>query len=115
MAASTATTSWHSDAVSRSGSHPSHLLTAWYTSVSQTEWTGPDHLKSVFGSVDFVADNRAIFNVGGNNYRVIARFAYAFKTAQIKFVGTHAEYNLVDAVTVGNPNESQKRTRKGKG
>jgi mRNA interferase HigB len=90
-------------------------LTAWYTSVSQTEWTGPDHIKSVFGSADFVADNRVIFNVGGNNYRVIARFAYAFKAAQIKFVGTHAEYNLIDAATVGNPNVAQKRTRKGKG
>ena len=90
-------------------------LTAWYTSVSQTEWTGPDHIKNVFGSADFVADNRVIFNVGGNNYRVIARFAYAFKAAQIKFVGTHAEYNLIDAATVGNPNVAQKRTRKGKG
>ncbi|GEL44587.1 hypothetical protein MEX01_51780 [Methylorubrum extorquens] len=90
-------------------------LTAWYATVTKTEWTGPAHLKAAFGSADFVADNRVIFNVGGNNYRVVARFAYAFKTAQIKFVGTHAEYNLIDAVTVGNPNEKQERKRKGKG
>ena len=90
-------------------------LSAWYTAVSLVEWTGPDHLKSAFGSADFVADNRVIFNVGGNNYRVIARFAYQYKLAQIKFVGTHAEYDLVDAVKVGNPNERQERKRKGKG
>lgn len=90
-------------------------LTAWYTAVSQVEWTGPDHIKSVFGSADFVSDNRVIFNVGGNNYRVIAHFAYVYKSAQIKFVGTHAEYDVIDAATVGNPKEPQKRTRKGKG
>ncbi|OAH29757.1 addiction module toxin RelE [Methylorubrum populi] len=90
-------------------------LTAWFAAVTKTEWTGPAHLKAAFGSADFVADNRVIFNVGGNNYRVIARFAYVYKTAQIKFVGTHAEYDLVDAATVGNPNEKQERKRKGKG
>lgn len=89
-------------------------LSAWYATVTKTEWTGPDHIKTVFGSADPIADNRIVFNVGGNNYRVIARFAYAFKVAQIKFVGTHADYNLVDATKVGNPNEKQKRTRKGR-
>ena len=79
-------------------------LTAWYATVTKTEWTGPAHLKAAFGSADFVADNRVIFNVGGNNYRVVARF-----------VGTHAEYDLIDVVTVGNPNEKQERKRKGKG
>lgn len=84
-------------------------LLAWYTAIKNVEWTGPQHLKGAFGSVDFVADNRAIFNIGGNKYRVVARFAYAFKTVQIKFVGTHADYDLIDAATVGNPKVKQGR------
>lgn len=99
------------------GIHPQSQgpLSAWYATVSKTEWTGPDHLKSVFGSADLIADNRVVFNVGGNNYRVIARFAYSYNVAQIKFVGTHAQYSVTNAVTVGDPNSKQKRTRKGRG
>jgi mRNA interferase HigB len=50
--------------------------------------------------VDFVGDNRAIFDIGGNKYRLIAHFAYPFKTALIKFVGTHEEYDRIDPETV---------------
>jgi mRNA interferase HigB len=95
------------------GKHPQAKapLQAWHTAVKGVEWTGPQHLKEKFGSVDFVSDNRAIFNVGGNKYRVIARFAYEFKTVHIKFVGTHAEYDTVDAATVGNPKAKKERRK----
>ena len=63
------------------------------------EWTGRP--KSAFGNnVDFVGDNRAIFDVGGNKYRLVVHFSYKFKTALIKFVGTHEEYNGLNAETV---------------
>lgn len=50
--------------------------------------------------MDFVGDNRAIFDIGGNKYRLIAHFAYPFKTALIKFVWTHEEYDRIDPETV---------------
>ena len=50
--------------------------------------------------MDFVGDNRAIFDIGGNKYRLVVHFSYTFKTALIKFVGTHEEYDGIDAETV---------------
>lgn len=55
----------------------------------------------MFGAnVDFVGDNRVIFDIAGNRYRLIVRVSYRFKVVQIKFVGTHAEYDRIDAETV---------------
>lgn len=75
-------------------------LEAWYRSVRQAEWTGPQDVRADFNSADFVADNRVIFNVGGNNYRVVVRVSYTFKQVLVKFVGTHAEYDEIDATTI---------------
>ena len=58
------------------------------------------HKAQFGGNVDFVADNRAIFDVGGNKYRLITFIAYKFGHMYIKFVGTHAEYDKIDAETV---------------
>lgn len=76
-------------------------LGTWYQIVSKGDWGGPADLKAAFGNnVDFVGDNRAIFDIGGNKYRLIVRFSYKFKSALIKFVGTHEEYSSVNAETV---------------
>jgi mRNA interferase HigB len=76
-------------------------LGTWYEIVSKGDWSGPAELKKAFGNnVDFVGDNRAIFDIGGNKYRLVVRFSYTFKTALIKFVGTHAEYDGINAETV---------------
>lgn len=50
--------------------------------------------------MDFVGDNRVIFDIGGNKYRLVVHFAYKFKAAMIKFVGTHEEYNSINPETV---------------
>lgn len=72
-------------------------LRAWYAVVSKAEWTGPADVKAMFGAnVDFVGDNRLIFDVGGNRYRLIVRISYPFKRVLVKFVGTHAEYDRID-------------------
>lgn len=81
--------------------HAEFPLGAWYQVVSKGDWSSPADLKAAFGNnVDFVGDNRAIFDIGGNKYRVIVHFAYKYKTALIKFVGTHDEYDKVDAEKV---------------
>lgn len=75
-------------------------LTAWYKTVSQAEWNNVAEMKATFRSADVVSDNRVIFDVGGNKYRVIAHVAYRFKKVLIKFVGTHKEYDAIDPETV---------------
>ncbi|WP_375167506.1 type II toxin-antitoxin system HigB family toxin [Bradyrhizobium sp. CCGUVB4N] len=76
-------------------------LGTWYEIVSKGDWKSPADLKQAFGNnVDFVGDNRAIFDIGGKEYRLVVHFSYKFKKALIKFVGTHEEYDGIDAETV---------------
>lgn len=71
-------------------------LTAWYHAVSKADWSGPADIKAMFNSADFVGDNRIIFNIGGNKYRLVVHVAYKFRRVLIKFVGTHKEYDKID-------------------
>ena len=76
-------------------------LTAWYQVVDKAEWKTPADIKAQFGAnVDFVSDNRAIFDIAGNKHRVIVHVSHTYKRVLIKFVGTHAEYDRIDAETV---------------
>ena len=76
-------------------------LEAWYTLASKATWETPADIKAMFGTnVDFVGDNRVIFDIGGNKYRLILHIAYRFKSALVKFIGTHDEYDKIDAETV---------------
>ena len=76
-------------------------LRAWYAVVSRAEWSGPADVKRQFGTtVDFVGDSRIVFDIGGNKYRLIVHVAYSFRRVLVKFIGTHAEYDKIDAETV---------------
>ncbi|MBY0324860.1 MAG: type II toxin-antitoxin system HigB family toxin [Reyranella sp.] len=76
-------------------------LEAWFADVRHADWDGPADIKADFGStVDFVADNRVIFDIAGNKYRLIAHIAYRFKRVLVKFVGAHAEYDRIDPETI---------------
>jgi len=77
------------------------LVRVWYALASNAEWGGPADIKRQFGaSVDFVGDNRVIFDLGGNKYRLILHVTYAYKRALVKFIGTHAEYDKINPETV---------------
>ncbi|CAN7439970.1 type II toxin-antitoxin system HigB family toxin [Phenylobacterium sp. LjRoot164] len=75
-------------------------LTTWYKLARAAEWSTPHDVRETFGSADFLTDNRVVFDVGGNNYRLVARISYPFKQVLVKFVGTHAEYDRIDATSV---------------
>ncbi len=76
-------------------------LRAWHAVVSRADWAGPADVKAMFGTgVDFVGDNRLIFDIGGNKFRLIVHVAYAYRRALIKFVGTHSEYDRINPETV---------------
>ena len=76
-------------------------LETWYHLTKAGMWEGPADVKRDFGiSVDFVANNRAVFDIKGNDYRLIGEINYRAKAVYIRFLGTHAEYDRVDAATV---------------
>lgn len=76
-------------------------LRAWFSAASKARWRGPHDVKRQFGgTVDFVADNRLIFDAGGNKYRLICHVSYDFGRVLVKFVGTHAEYDRINPETV---------------
>ncbi|HEY5209657.1 MAG TPA: type II toxin-antitoxin system HigB family toxin [Stellaceae bacterium] len=76
-------------------------LRAWYGMVASAEWSGPADVKAMFGTnVDFVADNRVIFDIGGNKFRLVIHIAYRYRRVLVKFVGTHREYDKIDAATI---------------
>jgi len=76
-------------------------IRAWFAVASNARWKGPAEIKRQFGTtVDFVGDNRVIFDLGGNKYRLIVHVSYAFGRMLVKFVGTHAEYDRIDPETV---------------
>jgi mRNA interferase HigB len=75
-------------------------LKAWFHEARQAEWSSPDELKKRYPSASIVNRNRVVFNIKGNRYRLIAMINYHYKTVYIRFIGTHAEYDAVDASTI---------------
>ena len=75
-------------------------LQAWYADVKHANWKSPTDIKKIYRNASFVANNRVVFNIMGNKYRVIIAVQYKFRIVFIRFVGTHQEYDHVDAATV---------------
>jgi len=76
-------------------------LSVWYALSSKALWQSPADVKLMFGnSVDFIADNRIIFDIGGNKYRLIVHVAYPYKRVLVKFIGTHKEYDTINPETI---------------
>ncbi|MCF8297866.1 MAG: type II toxin-antitoxin system HigB family toxin [Saprospiraceae bacterium] len=77
--------------------HPAcelQLLT-WYKVVKNINWNSFDEIKTLFGSADYVGNNRVVFNIKGNEYRLIAKFNYEKGWVFVRFIGTHAEYDKI--------------------
>lgn len=72
-------------------------LNEWYHFCSKQSWKTPQDVKNTFRSASFLANERVIFNVKGNDYRIICAMDYSRQTMFIKFVGTHKEYDRVNA------------------
>lgn len=75
-------------------------LEAWFATAKAAQWTTPQDIKDQFRSADFLGDNRVIFDIGGNKFRVVVRVSYTFKQVLVKFVGTHAEYDKINAESI---------------
>lgn len=77
-----------------------HQLKTWYQEADAAIWTGPRDIKRYYPSASFLADNRVVFNIKGNHYRLIAKVNYLYKMVWIRFIGTHTQYNQVDASNI---------------
>ena len=75
-------------------------LEEWFTKVKRAEWTCFADMKQMFNSVDSVRNQHYVFNIMGNNHRLIVVVKFTIKTVLIRFIGTHAEYDLIDAKNV---------------
>jgi len=75
-------------------------LRAWVHIVRGADWSKPSDVKQVFRSADILKNGRAIFDIGGNKYRLVTAIHYRGKRIYVRFVGTHAEYDRIDVETV---------------
>jgi mRNA interferase HigB len=68
-------------------------LRPWIKEAETVTWSKPQEIKKHYSSADFLANNRVIFNIGGNNYRLVIVVIYKAETIHIDRIGTHAEYS----------------------
>ncbi len=72
-------------------------LKTWYETVKSLKWKSPNDVKKIYANASILHDNRVVFNIKGNSYRLIVKFNYERGWAFIRFVGTHAEYDKINA------------------
>ena len=75
-------------------------LMAWYALASRSQWRSPSDIKEAYRNASFTANNRVVFNIKGNDYRLVVLVRYDKVLLFVKFVGTHAQYDKIDASTV---------------
>jgi len=75
-------------------------MKAWFREVSAASWMGPAQIRAAYPSASFLSDNRVVFNIRGNHYRIVVRINYAYGLVWIRFAGTHAEFDRIDATKI---------------
>lgn len=76
-------------------------LKAWHHEVERASWQGPNDVRELYRTADFIANGRIIFNIGGNKYRLVVQVKYGpLFLVYVRFVGTHQEYNRIDVTKV---------------
>ena len=82
--------------------HPdsSTALQTWFHDVERSNWNSPADIKAAYQNASFVGNNRVIFNIKGNHYRLVVVVIYLYGVVYLRFVGTHEEYNRIDVTTI---------------
>ena len=75
-------------------------LEAWHEEVLKADWSNPQELKAQFGNASILQDSRVVFNIKGNEYRLIVKINYSYRMVYVRFVGTHKMYDDINAVTI---------------
>ena len=82
--------------------HPAaaNALDTWYKICKDSSWKNHAALKDIFLSADYIGNERYVFNIKGNEYRLIAMIHFDIRTMYIRFIGTHEEYNKIDCFKI---------------
>lgn len=82
--------------------HPDarQALQAWYRDAKQARWPTPADIRNVYRNASFVGPNRVVFNIRGNQYRLVVAINYAHGIVYIRFIGSHQDYDKIDAATM---------------
>ncbi|TVQ05279.1 MAG: type II toxin-antitoxin system HigB family toxin [Balneolaceae bacterium] len=75
-------------------------LKAWFSETENSSWKSPADIKKKFPHASILSHNRVVFNIKGNNYRLVVKINYDYGQVFIRFAGTHAEYDKIDATTI---------------
>jgi mRNA interferase HigB len=75
-------------------------LQAWYALASRAQWKSPSDIKSAYRNASFLANNRIVFNIKGNDYRLVVLVRYDKGLLFVKFVGTHSQYDKINVSAV---------------
>jgi len=75
-------------------------LKSWYQEADRSVWQSPKDIKREYPSASILPNNRVVFNIKGNSYRLIVKISYAYQMVWVRFIGTHTEYDKVDALTI---------------
>ena len=70
---------------------------AWYRQVLAADWSKPSEVKADIGTASILKDGRVVFNIAGNKYRIVVWINFPFRVVYIRFIGTHSQYNRIDA------------------
>ena len=75
-------------------------LEAWYYEANHAHWASPAEVKDQYRSASILKNNRIVFNIAGNKYRLVVRINYSSKNVFMRFIGTHPEYDKIDAEVI---------------
>ncbi len=75
-------------------------LKAWFNDTYRSNWQTPSDIKRIYANASIVANNRVVFNIKGNRYRLVIHIRYDISIGVIRFIGTHEEYDKIDATTI---------------
>ena len=78
----------------------STALLEWYHELEKADFKNFNELKKVYDNASLVGDDRAVFNISGNKFRLIVRIVFEYKAIQVKWFGTHAEYDKIDVESI---------------
>ena len=82
--------------------HPDaqQALQAWYRDAKRAAWKTPADIRNVYRNASIVGNNRVVFNIRGNQYRLVVAVNYTSSILYIRFIGTHQDYNKIDVTTI---------------
>ena len=75
-------------------------IAAWFAEALDAQWTTPAEVKAKYGNASILKEGRVVFNICGNDYRLVVWINYVFFTIYIRFIGTHAAYDEIDAQSI---------------